>query len=127
MGCPTPCLQVERFQVEAKRETEDVEVPQGSGERLRDIPNVAFKMGKLTGALGRSASGWGNACWAQDGSARQGQQGCVLAGGTPASTFTQGRWAQHSCQQSCRSSCERCWSSWISCHTLHPQTFFFIF
>ncbi|PRW61174.1 DEK-like isoform X2 isoform B [Chlorella sorokiniana] len=41
--------QVERFQVEAKRETEEVAVPQGSGERLRDIPNVAFKLGKLTG------------------------------------------------------------------------------
>lgn len=39
--------------MEAKRETEDVAVPQGSGERLRDIPNVAFKMGKLTGAYTR--------------------------------------------------------------------------
>ena len=35
--------------VEAKKETEDVTVPEGSGERLRDIPNVAFKMGKMTG------------------------------------------------------------------------------
>lgn len=44
-----PAVQVERFVVEAKKETEDVTVPEGSGERLRDIPNVAFKMGKMTG------------------------------------------------------------------------------
>lgn len=57
MGRPTPCLQVERFQVEDKRETEDVAVPQGSGERLRDIPNIAFKMGKLTGAQAQAGAG----------------------------------------------------------------------
>ena len=38
----------EVYVVEAKKEEEFV-VQQGPGQKLRDIPNVAFKMGKLTG------------------------------------------------------------------------------
>lgn len=40
---------MERFQVEAK-EKEEFAIPEGSGAKLRDIPNIAFKLGKLTGA-----------------------------------------------------------------------------
>ena len=38
--------QVERLTVEAKKEDEFL-VPKGSGTQLRDIPNVAFKLGKI--------------------------------------------------------------------------------
>jgi protein DEK len=42
---------VEHFAVPAPKEPEDIHalVGDGRGTKLRDIPNVAFKMGKLTG------------------------------------------------------------------------------
>lgn len=52
-----PLLSLDHPQVEffapveaAKKEVEEVlAVGQGSGTKLRDIPNIAYKMGKLTG------------------------------------------------------------------------------
>lgn len=38
--------------VEAKKEADDVTPPEGSGVKLRDIPNVMFKLAKVTGEFG---------------------------------------------------------------------------
>lgn len=55
-------LQVERFQVAEPKETEELAIPEGKGAKLRDIPNVAHKMGKLTGVL-PAAHSWVHALW----------------------------------------------------------------
>lgn len=36
----------------APKEADEFAIPEGKGTKLRDIPNVAFKMGKMTGVLG---------------------------------------------------------------------------